>query len=372
MVALKKSERCNIIETWKKLGSIKGVSKRLGYNIKTVRRWVKRYEMSKDVDEAVEGNHGGGAKQALKQGAALVALDLLLNDNVNGASQVAQKVKSMGLTEGGRLPSKSTIIRVAKAAAIASDKPIVALRGQPKKMLSPDTVSKRKRFCEANINKTWSNTMFTDRCKFYFKYPGTSICKVKWVNKGEQWTAPKPNRPSALNIYAGITIYGITKSHVVSGTTGFKTTFKNLKGKPAKNINSNEYQVVLEDTLLPEGKRLFGNNGVSNWVLQQDNDPAHKRGSKAALEAWNKSHPCNNINLLEDWPPNSPDLSIIENVWAWVQQKVEAAGCQTFTQFKMCVFHHLKHVPKSMIRNLFKSVKRRVKECSKDGAKLRH
>jgi hypothetical protein len=138
-----------------------------------------------------------------------------------------------------------------------------------------------------------------------------------------------------LNLYAGITKWGITKPHVVTGTTGMKSTFTNKKGQPAKNITTYEYKVVVDKTLLPEGRRMFSAQGISSWVLQQDNDPTHKKASQAAVGEWNKKNPGATVKVIPFWPPNSPDLSPIENVWAYVQQKVDKAGCQNFKDSRL-------------------------------------
>lgn len=48
---------------------------------------------------------------------------------------------------------------------------------------------------------------------------------------------------------------------------------------------------------------------MENWVFQQDNAPSHtSRVTKAVLFELA-------INVLDDWPPYSSDLIIIETVW---------------------------------------------------------
>lgn len=354
---------------YNKLKSIRAVTKKLGYNRKTIQRWVLRMEQEKQLVE-VEGR---GRKKALDAAGGTAAATMLLSGDYASAQEVAEQLHKQGITKDKPL-HPTTVIRHAKAASIATGKPIVAVSGKPNKLLTPDTKQKRLEFCEQNKSTTWSNIMFTDRKKFYFRYPGTRVNKYQWVVKGEQRVAFAPNHPSGFNIYAGITPWGITKPHVVTGTTGTKSTFTNQKGQPAKNITSQEYQQVLKQTLIPEGKRLFNNSkGISSWVLQQDNDPTHKKASALAVSWWNKKHPGSRVKLMAFWPPNSPDLSPIENVWAYVQAKADKAGCLTFSEYQAIVVKTLKEVPHKMLANLYKSMTKRLLECKqKSGGKTKY
>ena len=108
---------------------------------------------------------------------------------------------------------------------------------------------------------------------------------------------------------------------------------------------------------------MFTQGGHSTWTLQQDNDPTHKKAAAKALEAWNEANSGNTVNILPNWPPNSPDLSIIENIWAWAQHKVDVAGCKTFEEFKACIENTLQAVPQQLINKLFTSMKHRIQKC---------
>jgi hypothetical protein len=252
--------------------------------------------------------------------------------------------------------------------AVELGTPIRAFRGKPAKRLTNDTKQKRLQFCKANKGRSWANMMFTDRKKFLFSYPGAKVRAVEWIQVGATRQAACVNHPQCVNIYAGISKYGVTKCHIVAGSSKTKTSFVNKKGQTAKNITSSEYQHVLKDTLLPGGKLLFSVHGTSCWVLQQDNDPTHRVATDIVKE-WSKDH-ASNVSLLNNWPPNSPDLSPIENVWSYVQGKVNSLGCTTFDQFKVAVVAVFQAVPKRMLINLYNSMpKRLAKVIELDGDK---
>lgn len=212
----------------------------------------------------------------------------------------------------------------------------------------------------------WATVMFTDRKKFYFKFPGEQKKACYWVEKGHRPRVKKVNNPMAVNVYAGITKFGITKLHFVAGTSKQQPQHKNLKGQPARNITKSEYKDVLEKTLLFWGDKKFRAKGCTRWIFQQDNDPTH-RIAMATIQAWNKAHPGCEVSLLPAWPGNSPDLSPIENLWAWAQAKVDATGCKTFEEFKQCVESTLETVPPKMLQALVNNMKARLKICIENG-----
>lgn len=216
--------------------------------------------------------------------------------------------------------------------------------------------------------------MFTDRCRFYFQYPGASARSSGWIRKGSSWEAPKVEHPSAYNVYGGITKFGTTTVKEVTGSTNYHSDFINTQEQPAKNITSDEYYGVVASHFLPQGAKIFAcGPGVSNWVLQQDNDPTHKTPSKAALKDWLHHHPGQMVTLLTGWPSHSPDLSPIENVWGIIQQKTNKSGCKTFDEFKAKVNELFSNLSMETLKNLYKSMRSRMQECiANKGGKTKH
>jgi transposase len=239
---------------------------------------------------------------------------------------------------------------------------ITTCNGVPKKKLTAANMAARVKFCELNLSRDWGNVMFTDRCKFYHYYPGCCIYKSAWRVVGEDCIQYKVNKAATFNVYGGITTHGTTRFHVVAGTTNYNpvTTYHNKKGAPAKNITSEEYHDVVSKTFLPDGERLF--NG-SPWVLQQDNDPTHAKASKKALKGTIGNH----ASLLDAWPPNSPDLNLIENVWSHCQLKVMEAGCKSCVDFQCKLVEIFNGLEPTYINSLFGSMRRRMEACLKAG-----
>ena len=109
---------------------------------------------------------------------------------------------------------------------------------------------------------------------------------------------------------------------------------------------------------------MFSTNWQSTFTFQHDNDPTHNSGSKWAAK-WMKE---NGFHLRTlDWPPNSPDLSPIENIWGIMDNKMQARGCSSFEEFKEAVLEKLKAVPKATLVKHSKGMKHRLEMMVKKG-----
>lgn len=265
---------------------------------------------------------------------------------------------------------RTTLMRAVKQKAAEQGTPMFFDWRMPKQELTTLNKQQRVAFARANLKRNWDMVMFTDRKRFYFRYPGTAVSPC-WSIRGTRREAYRPSAPSCFNVYLGITVHGVTACHAVSGTTNKKgPNYYTQRGVPAKNITSQEYYSVLMKILLPEGKRLFRN---APWILQQDGDRSHSVASKSAVDAYNKIFHESHISILPQWPANSPDLSPIENLWAVVQAKADATGCQAFREYQNSVVTIIKNTPLAHLSNYFKSMKGRLKKCiEKGGSRIDH
>ena len=349
--------RWHIVNTFEQCRDLRKTAKVVRVTKKVASNWVERYRATRDVKEKPKS----GRPQALSAEAKKRAYELLLGGQHSGAAGVAKQLYDEGLTP--RVAHRTTVVRGATSYGKEAGNPIRCVRGKPIKKLTHATKLKRLAFARANTNTRWCRVLFTDMKKFCFYYPGAKVRAVEWVLKGSQRQAAEVNHPLTFNLYCGISKYGVTAHHQVSGTSKSKSTYKNKKGEPAKNITSSEYLDVVANTFLPHGTRMFTTQGMSTWVLQQDNDPTHRVAAEG-IKKWNEKKGCS-VLLMPNWPPNSPDLNPIENLWGIVTAKVNALGCKTFEEFKEEVVRELRSTPPEVLNNLIKSMTKRIKEVIK-------
>lgn len=82
-----------------------------------------------------------------------------------------------------------------------------------------------------------------------------------------------------------------------------------------------EYIKVLTENLVPELKS--GQRAIpGTWRMMQDNAPCH---TSKLVKAFLRRR---NIEFV-DWPPYSPDLNPIENIWHWMKHVLE-------TEYPVC------------------------------------
>lgn len=329
-------------------------------NVKTVSKWVRKWAS----DKTLQSKKAPGPKATMSTAARKRAVQLLVSREEGGLRYVTQQLLAEGLTV--RKLSCSTVSRGARAQAIADGDPLLCLRGRPKQAITAATKSKRLAFAKANRNRDWSRVLITDRCRFYFRFPGQRVSSVRWVQRSKRHNAAvfRPNRPSCLNVYGGVSRHGVTKLIKVTGTTNFKSPFKNQRGNPARNITKNEYTEVSKK-LVEDADAIFGGVHISKWVYQQDNDPAHS-AAKAVIQAHNMSSKAQ-VELLPKWPPHSPDLSVIENVWALVDREVAKKGCANFKEFEKAVMDTFNNLKPDYLGSLFDSIPGRLQMAEESG-----
>ncbi|KAI4881654.1 hypothetical protein NFI96_023697 [Prochilodus magdalenae] len=115
-------------------------------------------------------------------------------------------------------------------------------------------------------------------------------------------------------------------------------------------MDSNQYQQILETNVQESVTKLTLRLG---WIFQQDNDPKHCSKSTNAFMQRNK------YNVLE-WPSQSPDLNIIENLWCHLKRAVHARKPSNLNELEVFCKEEWSKMPLATIQTLIRSYRKRL------------
>lgn len=152
----------------------------------------------------------------------------------------------------------------------------------------------RVQFCEENYGINWDFVIFSDEKTF-------KSCN----DRAQTLWRPKNERYNPL--YVQETTFS---GRITCGVWGFIT--RGGVGELCKitsRMNSQEYTSILDDIFVPSINIMYGAS-AGEFTFQQDNARMH---TSYHTRAWFASHP---EVICMEWPVKSPDLNLIENVWA--------------------------------------------------------
>lgn len=203
-------------------------------------------------------------------------------------------------------------------------------RKSQKKLLTDDQKENRIIFAEQMIEegRDWESVIFTDECSF-------------WVNKCEpkyQWTdgISKPSGRGAhgpkVHIWGGISYNGALPLHI----------FK-------ENLDGAHYIKIL-NKMIPEMEKLY----PDEFTFQHDNAPPH-RPAKTFIEE--------NMPETLEWPAYSPDLSPIENIWAWLKSQVNKDRPQNEKALIRSIKKHWQKITPEFLEPYIGSMPGRMEMC---------
>lgn len=113
------------------------------------------------------------------------------------------------------------------------------------------------------------------------------------------------------------------------------------------NVNSIEYQSILRRGLIP----IYNPQDI----FIQDNAPCHR--SASTVEFLGNEGIC----YVDDWPPQSPDLNIIENLWYDIKRNVSRRHPKSVDELWNYFQEEWNAYPVEKIKNLYLSLPRRMK-----------
>ena len=129
------------------------------------------------------------------------------------------------------------------------------------------------------------------------------------------------------------------------------------------NQNQHSYLQTLQDYLLPEIEAAREEFEV-DMIFMQDNAPCHKTNLVMDFLRDNK------IRTL-DWPPQSPDLNPIENLWAIIKaRRYKRFGIpRTKEELIEQMFAIWEEIDQELLDTLVDSIENRLKEVVRLGGR---
>jgi len=199
-------------------------------------------------------------------------------------------------------------------------------------LLKPHHIAQRKSFADYIVKNEIDHKkiFFTDEKRFVMNFvPNKQTNQIRLSKEFQRklkqdneevkklLTVEVEKHPKGVMVAGGVSSYGVGKLNFIIGA-----------------MDSCAYQQTLE--FYKQDIEHFKKMGV-DLIFQQDNSPSHvSPGINKILSGMNK---------LDFWPPNSPDLSPIENVWSEVQKKLEGHTFNTLDELKNKIIYEWNRVP---------------------------
>ena len=208
-----------------------------------------------------------------------------------------------------------------------------------KPLLTAAHRQKRLAFARAHVNWTWVDwaaVLWTDESRFtLFETDG----KVYVRRRRNEAMRNDCIQPTVKFYGGGVTVWGAMSYR----GTGYLTP---LTG----NLNANGYIDILEKSAIPSAHLLgYGNN----YFFQDDGAPCHRA---RIVKEWKAD---DNIRVLE-WPPQSPDLNPIENLWRELGKSVRRQRCGNLNNLRQALVAEWDRIPVRLCRKLVRSMPRRI------------
>ena len=245
----------------------------------------------------------------------------------------------------------------------------------PVPRMSDSCKAKRLAFARANRDRGWRKVVFTDSKIFVAEMDSNMAKKIYCWHPHDRRREAEVNKHSAqIHMYGAVCYYGSVLLVQATGTTGVVSKYVYVngkrKGQAMRGVGAEEYMDIF-DELHARVNDLYEEQGIHDWWWQQDGATAHT--AKAATAHVRAIVP----HFLENWPPNSPDLSWIENIWAIVEKRLWNGSKQwhnlvTFETALRETWHEVTG-DKDLMHKMSNGMRRRMRTLiENDGAKLKY
>ena len=211
-------------------------------------------------------------------------------------------------------------------------------------LLTPRAKQRRVAWAQEqlDIRRDWSKVVFSDESYFHLTPEKTFLWR-RSDEEGDDVRLHKQQHPPKILIWGGIGKDYKTDLVIVESGTVDQTVYIT--------------EVISGSGLIETAENHFG----KEWFLQQDNARPHtSRFSREQLIEMN-------VEVLPGWPPYSPDLNVIETIWAIMKYRVGRKNPKSIEELKIIVRTVWYELSFETINKLIDSMPERCRKVIENG-----
>ena len=308
--------------------SAKRVSREFGLSYSWAKKLVRKLKAGASPERAV--GSGPHRKTSSRQDRIIIReakKEPEEDEDCPRASDLAEKLQNRGIHVSARTVRRR-LREVGLKKRVKTRKPFVS------------RVNRRKRvkWARAHLNWTiedWKKVLFTDESPYVLR---CQLRQYVWRTVNEKYHARcfqgTVKHQKKINVWGGFSWSGVGHIHRIIG-----------------NMDRFMYRQILIHHMRPSGRQLIGDD----FIFQQDNDPKH---TSIVCRNYLRNQ---NIRVLP-WPPQSPDLNPIENLWSELDRKMRKRKCNTEEELFEQVKTHWNQLDSEYLQKLVESMPRRCAE----------
>lgn len=278
------------------------------------KRQIKRIKKAHQTNGRIARKRGSGRRNALSKSQKL---QLLLTIRWNFAKPLSAIVVELGLP-----------CTVQTARNYLHSKGYSYKKTQKRPYLSYQSKQERLAFAESYQSYPFETTIFVDESVFRVGEP----C-YGWSPKGHIPYREISPFPPSVSVWAAISYYGKLNLAFYEG-----------------NLDQFDYQDILQEHLYPQANALWGQG---TWLLAQDGATCHTAETTIKDIHDNGGEPL-------DWPPASPDLNPLENVWHVLKNLVYKRNPTTERHLRDFILEEWNNLPNNEVIQIAESFPRRL------------
>lgn len=259
----------NIIADYEYGKSISEIAIVMNINRKTISHHIYNYENN------IKKQKREGKKPKTSDEQQKKIVDMVTKNGNLTLTDIQDKIKNTSKI------SRSTISRILHKNNIIYGNVII------KPFLTEKHKEIRLKWAQKYLDYDWKNVIFSDETSIWLN----THSKKCWIEKNNRKIHHKKRHSKKFQIWGCITVDNYCVFQIFN-----------------ENLKAPKYIKILDDSLKNFDKEMY--------TFQQDNSPIHT--SKIAKEYFSGA----NINILE-WPPYSPDLNPIENLWSVIKLRIQ-------------------------------------------------